>query len=70
MRRRVFSRNVQRRGSGAVAGISQGGRVRDEICLLLRHLSDPARPDMIRLVFAMRKDLADKPSSLEDIGRI
>jgi AcrR family transcriptional regulator len=42
------------------------GSVRDEICLLLRRMSDRARPDMIRLVFDM-KDLADKHSSLADM---
>jgi AcrR family transcriptional regulator len=43
------------------------GSVRDEICLLLRRMSDRARPDMIRLVFDMQKDLADKHSSLADM---
>ena len=43
------------------------GGVRDEICLLLRRMSDRARPDMIRLVFDMQKDLADAHSSLADI---
>jgi AcrR family transcriptional regulator len=43
------------------------GNVRDEICLLLRGLSDLARPDMIRLVFDMQKDLAETRSSLADI---
>ena len=43
------------------------GSVRDEICLLLRRMSDRARPDMIRLVFDMQKDLADAHSSLADI---
>jgi AcrR family transcriptional regulator len=43
------------------------GSVRDEICLLLRRLSDRARPDMIRLVFDMQKDLADKHSSLAEM---
>jgi AcrR family transcriptional regulator len=43
------------------------GCVRDEICLLLRGLSDLARPDMIRLVFDMQKDLAETRSSLADI---
>lgn len=40
------------------------GSVRDEICLLLRRMSERARPDMIRLVFDMQKDLADNHSSL------
>src|ERR1700733_3966522 len=43
------------------------GSVRDEICLLLRGLSNLARPDMIRLVFDMQKDLAETRSSLADI---
>jgi AcrR family transcriptional regulator len=43
------------------------GSVRDEICLLLRLMSDRARPDMIRLVFDMQKDLADKHSSFADM---
>ena len=43
------------------------GRVRDEICLLLRRMSDRARPDMIRLVFDMQKDLADNQSNLADL---
>jgi AcrR family transcriptional regulator len=40
------------------------GSVRDEICLLLRQMSDRARPDMVRLVFDMQKDLADHHSNL------
>jgi AcrR family transcriptional regulator len=43
------------------------GSVRDEICLLLRRMSDRARPDMIRLVFDMQKDLADQHSSLAEM---
>jgi AcrR family transcriptional regulator len=43
------------------------GGVRDEIRLLLRGLSDRARPDMIRLLFDMQKDLADEHSSLADM---
>jgi AcrR family transcriptional regulator len=43
------------------------GSVRDEICLLLRRMSDRARPDMIRLVFDMQKDLADQHSNLADM---
>ena len=43
------------------------GSVRDEIRLLLRLLSDRARPDMIRLLFDMQKDLADKDSSLAEM---
>ena len=40
------------------------GSVRDEICLLLRRMSDRARPDMIRLVFDMQQDLAEDRSNL------
>jgi len=40
------------------------GSVRDELCLLLRRLSDRARPDMIGLLFDMQKDLADQHSNL------
>ena len=43
------------------------GSVRDEICLLLRRMSDRARPDMIRLVFDMQTDLADTHSSLAEM---
>jgi AcrR family transcriptional regulator len=43
------------------------GSVRDEICLLLRRMSDRARPDMIRLVFDMQKDLADRHSNLAEM---
>ena len=43
------------------------GSVRDEICLLLRRMSDRVRPDMIRLVFDMQKDLADQHSNLADM---
>jgi AcrR family transcriptional regulator len=47
--------------------VSDLGSVRDEICLLLRRMSDRARPDTIRLVFDMQKDLADKHSNLADM---
>jgi AcrR family transcriptional regulator len=40
------------------------GGIRDEIHLLLRRMSDRARPDMIRLIFDMQKDLAEGNSSL------
>ena len=40
------------------------GSVRGEIGLLLRQLSDRARPDLIRLIFDMQKDLADNHSNL------
>jgi len=43
------------------------GSVRDEICLLLRRMSDRARPDMVRLVFDMQKDLADRHSNLAEM---
>jgi AcrR family transcriptional regulator len=43
------------------------GSVRAEIRLLLRRMSDRARPDMIRLVFDMQKDLADNQSNLADL---
>jgi AcrR family transcriptional regulator len=43
------------------------GSVREEICLLLRRMSDRARPDMIRLVFDMQNDLADGHSNLADM---
>jgi AcrR family transcriptional regulator len=40
------------------------GRIRDEVCLLLRRMSDRARPDLIRLVFDMQKDLVEQHSNL------
>ncbi|WP_158813195.1 TetR/AcrR family transcriptional regulator [Methylocapsa sp. S129] len=43
------------------------GSVREELRLLLRGLSDRARPDMIRLLFDMQKDLADKHSNLAEM---
>ena len=43
------------------------GSVRGEVRLLLRQLSDRARPDMIRLLFDMQKDLADEHSNLADM---
>jgi len=43
------------------------GNVRDEICLLLRLLSDRARPDMISLVFDMQKDLAAAHANLAEV---
>lgn len=45
------------------------GNVRDELCLLLRRMSDRARPDMIRLVFDMQRDLADDHSNLAALRR-
>jgi AcrR family transcriptional regulator len=43
------------------------GSVRDEIRLFLRQMSDRVRPDMVRLVFDMQRDLADEHSSLADM---
>jgi AcrR family transcriptional regulator len=43
------------------------GSVRDEICLLLRQMSERARPDMIALFFDMQKDLVDQHSNLADM---
>jgi AcrR family transcriptional regulator len=43
------------------------GSVRHEIYLLLRRLSDLARPNLIRLFFDMQKDLADKHSNFADV---
>jgi AcrR family transcriptional regulator len=40
------------------------GSVRGELGLLLRQLSDRARPDLIQLVFDMTRDLADANSSI------
>jgi AcrR family transcriptional regulator len=43
------------------------GSVRDELHLLLRRVSDRARPDLIQLVFDMSRDLADAHSSLHNL---
>jgi AcrR family transcriptional regulator len=43
------------------------GSVRDEIRLLLRRLSDRARPDLIRLLFDMSSDLADAKSNFAEL---
>ena len=43
------------------------GSVRAEMGLLLRRLSDRARPDLVRLLFDMTGDLADAKSNLADI---
>lgn len=40
------------------------GSARDEICHFLRRMSDRARPDMIRLVVDMQKELVDDQSNL------
>jgi AcrR family transcriptional regulator len=43
------------------------GSIRDELRLMLRHLSDRVRPELIQLVFDMGRDLADAESSLRDL---
>jgi AcrR family transcriptional regulator len=43
------------------------GSVGAEMSLLLRKLSDRARPDLVRLVFDMMGDLADAKSNLADV---
>lgn len=43
------------------------GSVRTELTRLLRRLSDRARPDLLRLLFDMARDLADAKSSLADL---
>jgi AcrR family transcriptional regulator len=43
------------------------GSVRDEIRLLLRGLSDRARPELLRLVIDMTDDLRDAKSNLADL---
>ena len=43
------------------------GSIRDELRLMLRHLSDRVRPELIQLVFDMSRDLADAESSLRDL---
>lgn len=43
------------------------GSVHDEICWVLRRMSERARPDLIQLVFEMQKDLADKHSNLAEM---
>lgn len=43
------------------------GSVSAELRLLLRKLSDRARPDLLRLLFDMTGDLADARSSLADV---
>jgi AcrR family transcriptional regulator len=43
------------------------GSVRAEMGLLLRDLSDRARPDLVRLVFDMTSDLMDAKSNLADV---
>ena len=48
-------------------GVPDLGNVRDELCMLLRLLSDRARPDMISLVFDMQKDLAEARANLADV---
>jgi AcrR family transcriptional regulator len=48
-------------------GVPDLGSVRDEIRLLLRGLSDRARPELLRLVFDMTGDLRDAKSNLADL---
>lgn len=43
------------------------GSVSAELRLLLRRLSDRARPDVVRLLLAMTGDLADASSNLADV---
>jgi AcrR family transcriptional regulator len=45
------------------------GSVSAEMSLLLRKLSDRARPELLRLIFDMGSDLADAKSSLADLKR-
>jgi AcrR family transcriptional regulator len=43
------------------------GDLREEVCLLLRRLSERARPDMLALIFDMQRDLAATQSTWADI---
>jgi hypothetical protein len=43
------------------------GSVSAELSLLLRHLSDRARPDLLRLLFDMTGDLSDAKSNLAGV---
>lgn len=43
------------------------GSVGAELFLLLRHIADRARPDLVRLLFDMSGDLADGHSSIADV---
>lgn len=43
------------------------GSVREELYLMLRQLSERARPDIIQLLFDMNRDLAAAESSLADM---
>jgi AcrR family transcriptional regulator len=45
------------------------GSIRAEMRLLLRGMSDRARPDLVRLVFDMTGDLADANSNLAEVRR-
>jgi AcrR family transcriptional regulator len=47
--------------------VSDMGSVSDELRLMLRHLSNRVRPELIQLVFDMSRDLADAQSSLKDV---
>jgi AcrR family transcriptional regulator len=43
------------------------GNVRDELCLLLRHMSNRVRPNLVQLAFDMSRDLADEGSNFRDV---
>jgi hypothetical protein len=43
------------------------GSVRDELCLLLRHVSNRIQPNLIQLAFDMSRDLADAGSNFSDV---
>lgn len=43
------------------------GSIRDEVSHLLRGLSDRARPDIIRMIFDMQRDLADGHSNFAEL---
>ena len=43
------------------------GSVRDELCLLLRHMSDRWRPDLIQVAFELTRDLAEEGSNWTDL---
>ena len=43
------------------------GSIRDELCLLLRSMSNRVRPNLVQLAFDMSRDLADEGSSLSDV---
>jgi hypothetical protein len=43
------------------------GSVRDELCLLLRHMSNRWRPDLIRVALDLTRDLADAGTTWTDL---